>query len=114
MRLTGIALRPYPWRMGTRRVGSYWALVLLGATATGCTSTRARCETLCDWVNKCSGLKTECSDSQLDECVDEYNDKGNDCQDAFDDFADCLDDHDMCEDVENHCVGEAAEFNEQC
>jgi hypothetical protein len=98
----------YPEGMKTRAwIGLYLSLGLLG-----CTSTESRCETLCDWSEKCSTDETSCS---VNQCVDEYDDSSDDCQDAFDDFADCVDDEDLsCSGVESQCLGEAVEFIEQC
>jgi len=83
--------------------------------AAGCTSTESRCETLCGWVDNCTEDAVTCSEADIDECVDDYDTKSDDCQDAFDDFADCVDDADkVCSKVESSCLGEAAEFLEQC
>ena len=84
--------------------------------ALGCTSTESRCETLCEWADKCAtGETVSCTDAEIDECVDEYDDEKSACQDAFDELADCIDDEEqVCSDVQEHCVGEATEFLEQC
>jgi hypothetical protein len=82
----------------------------------GCTSTESRCETVCKWANQCAEITVDCSsDAEIEECVDEYDDKGDGCQDAFDDFADCVDEEELtCSAVQEHCVGEASEYLEQC
>jgi len=104
----------YPEKMGTRRVGSYGCLVLLGFLATGCsTSTKDRCEALCDWLHRCGGSAT-CTDAQIDECVDNYEKLDDDCQDAYDDFADCLDDNDECSDAGTECSSEASAVIKHC
>jgi hypothetical protein len=93
-----------------------WAGLCLSLGLLGCTSTSSRCETLCEWADKCSTDSTAtCSESDIDQCVDEYDDESDGCQDAFDEFADCVDDEDSnCSSVQNQCVGEATEFVEQC
>jgi len=101
--------------MGTRNVGSYWGFVLLAAGALGCTSTKDRCETACDWTKDCTGVPVNCSDSEIDSCVDEYEKQSDGCQDAFDEFVDCLDDHDnKCSDVEKECLEEASKYVDKC
>ena len=99
--------------MGTNRVGAWWVVVALATSALGCTSTKSRCESLCDWLKKCSSTDVTCSDSELDECVDDYKDQKDSCQDAFDDLADCVDDN-SCDGVQKECVGEATEYLSKC
>lgn len=80
----------------------------------GCTSTESRCETICEFSEKCSTDETS-SDCSVNECVDEYEDSSDGCQDAIDEFADCIDDEDQnCSDVQSNCIGEAFEVLEQC
>jgi hypothetical protein len=99
------------WMVTKRWVGLVFGLSLLG-----CTSTESRCETLCKWANQCGDIAVDCSnDAEIDECVEEYDDLDADCQDAFDDLVDCVDEENLtCSAVEEHCLGEAGEYVEQC
>ena len=97
-------------RMHTRS----WAGLCIFLGLVGCTSTESQCETLCDWLDRCSGENVDCSQSEIDDCVDEIDDESDDCQDAFDEFVDCVDDNESCSSVERECVGEAVEVAEQC
>jgi hypothetical protein len=64
---------------------------------------------------QCGDVPISCSDSVIDECVEDYNDYDSGCQDAFDEFADCVDEENLtCSEVQEHCVGEAGEYVEQC
>jgi hypothetical protein len=71
---------------------------------------------MCKWLNQCGELAIDCSsDTEIDKCVENYDDKGDGCQDAFDEFADCVDEENLtCSAVQEHCVGEAGEYVEQC
>jgi hypothetical protein len=85
------------------------------ALVVGCDSAEDQCETLCEWVDKCSGLDANCSDSNIEDCAEDVDDLDGDCEDAFDAFVDCLEEQDNdCDDVARSCQGEAAEFDEQC
>jgi hypothetical protein len=98
--------------MSTRR----WVGLCLSLGLLGCTSTESRCETICHFGQKCvTGSTATCSEAEIDECVDDYDDESDGCQDAFDEFADCIEEEETnCSDVENRCVGEATEVLEQC
>jgi hypothetical protein len=100
--------------MGTNRVGTWCVVVVLATSALACTSTKSRCETVCDWLKSCAGGDVTCSDSDIDKCVDEYDDKGDSCQDAFDEFSDCVDDNESCDKVQKECIGEATEYVSKC
>lgn len=88
--------------MGTRQDGSYWGLVLFGFLATGCSSARDSCETVCQWLERCTPAGT-CTDADVDKCVDEYDRVDDACQDALDDYADCLHDQTECEQATRIC-----------
>jgi hypothetical protein len=100
--------------MGKRSVGTFWGLVLLVAGATGCTSNKGNCETYCKWMDRCGGGDVSCSDTDLEDCADVIENRGGDCEDAFADFADCLDDNDKCEDAASDCLSEAEAVTKQC
>src|SRR5687768_6306338 len=92
-----------------------WVRIGLCLSLIGCTSTESRCETLCKWASQCGDIPIECTDAQIDECVENQDDKGDGCQDAFDEFADCVDEENLtCSAVEENCLGEAGEYVEQC
>jgi hypothetical protein len=94
---------------------NWWVRVCLCLSLVGCTSTESRCETLCKWADQCTELSANCSDADIDDCVEDIEDQDSGCQDGFDDFVDCLDDQDLvCSDIEEHCVGEFSEYVEQC
>jgi hypothetical protein len=94
---------------------NWWVRICLFSSLVGCTATESRCETLCKWASQCGDIAIECSDSEIDECVEEYDDHDDACQDAFDEFADCVDEENLtCSAVQEHCVGEAGEYVEQC
>lgn len=100
--------------MKNRVLGRCCLLVFFGLVL-GCESNESRCETLCDWIDECSDQSVACSDSEIEECADDIDDTDSDCEDAFGEFTDCLEDQDLdCSDVEKNCVGEAAEWLEQC
>jgi hypothetical protein len=83
--------------------------------AAGCSSDRARCETLCEWLEECVSEDVSCSDEDLDDCEDDLEDLSDDCHDSLASFTDCLDENDNdCSDIEADCQGEASDFAEQC
>ena len=97
-----------------RVLGRCWVLVFV-ALSLGCESNEGRCETLCEWIDECSDEPVSCTNSEIEECADDIDDTDADCEDAFDEFTDCLEENDMdCSDIEDSCVGEAAEWIEQC
>ncbi len=96
-------------------VSKRWVGLFLGLSLVGCTSTESRCETLCKWANQCGDIPIDCTDAEIDECVEEYDDHDDGCQDAFDEFAECVDEENLtCSAVQEHCIGEAGEYVEQC
>jgi hypothetical protein len=92
-------------------MGLVWAGVLALFTG-GCTTTEDRCETLCNWLDDCG---TDPDSSCKAECESDYDDQSESCQDAFDEFADCIDEEDgSCSGVNSACDGSAAKFLTEC
>jgi hypothetical protein len=88
---------------------SFLVAVFLGVLAGGCSSTEGRCEDFCEWSDKCFGDPRSSCESN---CEADYDDAGDSCQEAFDDFADCLSDNDLsCND---NCDGDFAKFATEC
>ena len=89
---------------------------MVGVLAMGCSSARDSCESLCEWLDRCGGdvADVSCSDSQIDACVDNYHDLDGDCQDAYDDFAECLEDTNKCEEAGKECLDEANTVQKEC
>jgi hypothetical protein len=71
----------------------------------GCTSTESRCETVCHYGQKCLEATATCSESEIDQCVNAYDNASDSCQDAFDEAADCVDEQEVnCSGVMKQCV----------
>ena len=89
-------------------------VVALGFAMFGCRSTEDRCETVCDWLEKClreaGADEGECD---AEECAEDLENESDSCQDSFEEFADCLEEDDSC-DEGSECAGEANNFVEDC
>ena len=92
-----------------------WIVAVFALATIGCTTNEDRCQELCEWADECGTSDVDCSDqSVIDECVDDIEDAGEDCEDALDEFLSCVDDNNECEAIERSCGGEASEVLEHC
>ena len=86
--------------------------VLVAVQTLGCAdSIEDNCKSLCDWSAECESDATDVS-ACTDQCVENMKKADDDCEDALDDFADCVDSHDCSDDGE--CGGEAAALLADC
>ena len=74
--------------------------------AFGCTSTQGQCERVCDWQARCVESAISSQDCSQ-QCVVESEQRSDDCQDAFDEFATCAADNQSCPGVDKQCRSEA-------
>jgi hypothetical protein len=109
--MTGIAPSdgaPLPWRIMKTTLAVF--VVAMGLGTAGCSSVRGDCETVCNWVDDCGGdPESDC----VDDCVADYDDADDACQEAFDEFAACLEEDDSCGEGSD-CVSEFNEFAADC
>ena len=90
-----------------------WVVVALLAAfqAVGCRdSDEENCKTMCEWSEECGSAGTE--PNCTEQCIENMKKADDDCSDALDDFADCVESHD-CDD-EGECGGEAATLLADC
>jgi hypothetical protein len=91
------------------------SLLFCLAFVVGCDSDHDKCETVCHWIDECTTLDHSCSDSDIDECSDDFNDLSDGCEHAFASFIDCLEDYQRaCDQTLEHCRGQWDEFTAQC
>ena len=91
-----------PWLVGR-------ALLIVLPTV-GCSdSVEDNCKAMCEWSDDCgeTGAPPNCTE----DCIENMKDADDECRDALDDFADCVETHE-CEDGE--CGGEAAGLLADC
>ena len=77
---------------------------------TGCA--KAKCGDVCEWADGC-GMLPYSEDDCLDDCMDAWDNEGDDCVNAVKDLADCIKDR-GCVAGATDCDAEIADYNLAC
>ncbi len=90
-------------------------LLLVVVLFSGCRSDEDRCASLCEYLDECTTLDSDCTEDDLEDCAEDVDDISEPCEEAFDDFTDCVDDEENdCDGIREHCQGEASALFDEC
>jgi hypothetical protein len=93
-----------------------WTALLLALSGCG-RDTEDTCKSACEFSKRCDDSQSfDCSDdsAQIKKCVQELENRDEDCEDALGEFLDCMDSAGTCTEETTSCGDEGSEMREQC